>query len=117
VTWTNYPGDAFILSAAQVMAAIARLMTLAACAGAACCLLTCGLRWTWTRARARRRRRREHAAFGAEVARGLAQIDEFLRASTSAPEESADTEPGAGPGHDPHLCGGNGAEGPDGSDG
>jgi hypothetical protein len=117
VTCTNYPGDAFVLSAAQAMSVIARLLIVYALAAAGCWLVASGAHWACARARTARRRRRDRAALGAEVARGLTQVDEFLRAAASALGESADKEPGAGTGQEPNRYGGNGTKGSDGCDG
>lgn len=100
------------------MGFIARLLVGCACAGAACWLVTTGTHWAGARIRASISLRRDRAALRAEMARGLAQIEEFLRASSggTVSADSSDTEAGgAGPG--PRLCGGNAAEGSDGSDG
>jgi hypothetical protein len=117
VTRTNYSGDAFVLSAAQAMSMIARLLIVCALAAAGCCLAGSGARWACVRARAARRRRRDQAALSAEVALGLAQVDEFLRAAASALGESADKEPDASTGQEPNRYGGNGTKGSDGCDG
>lgn len=114
---TNYPGNTFVLHAAQAMGLIARLLIVYALAAAACWLAGSGANWAWASARATRRRRRDQAALDAEVARGLAQVDEFLRAGASALGESADNEPGASTGQEPNRYGGNGTKGSDGCDG
>jgi hypothetical protein len=108
------------VSEAQVLGFIMHLLVVFLCVGAACWLTACGAGW----ARARvwpsgRRDRRDRAALRAEAARGLAQIEEFLRAGASACGlgESSSPEPGGNASQDPHLCGGNGTEGSDGSDG
>lgn len=41
------------------------------------------------------RRRREHAAYRAEVARGLAEIDRFVQAHAARPAGSGRTDPDA----------------------
>jgi hypothetical protein len=117
VSCTNYPGNAFVLHAAQAMGIIVRLLIACALAAAACWLVASGANWTWARARAARRRRRDQAALGNEIARGLAQVDEFLRAAASALGESAGNEPGTSTGQEPNRYGGNGTKGSDGCDG
>jgi hypothetical protein len=117
VSWTNYPGDAFVLSAAHAMNVITRLLVVYACAAGVIWLAASGARWAWARVRTARRRRRDRAALSAEVEHGMAQLDEFLRAAASALGESADNEPGPGTGQEPNRYGGNGTTGSDGCDG